>query len=220
MVKYLKYIVIVFGGIGIIVASFFVLQNKQDIARALSYREKIDYEYLKKTCKKNGDPNVFPCLKMEFQEYLKHVSLTGTSFGLKMVFNVLDEDRHNYQGELNGNELAFTYSLYHLEINNMALDNAYRNYLGFSFLYGGFISSLKQYYTKAFRFSQDIITGLEGAEGLSTIKGSSGYDKLHSNFQRIKKDYYRIKTEANQYLDMVWVRLNQQNKVMMEHKEN
>ena len=93
MVRYLKYIVLIFGGIGLFAASFFYLQNKNDITVALEYRSKIDYEHLNKNCPIKEKDYIFPCIKNEFKEFLDHVSLTGTSMGMKMVFNVMDDDR-------------------------------------------------------------------------------------------------------------------------------
>ena len=207
MVKYLKYIVLVFGSIGIIAGSFFGLQNKQDILHAYNHSDKFDYDYLQKSCHLRQGESIFPCLKYEFEQFLPGVSLTGTSIGLKMIFNLLEEDRRKLTTLTDPDAISFTYSLYHLEINNMAMNNAYQNYFGFSFLYGGFISSLKQYYLKAHRFSQDIITGLEGPSGLVLLKGTKNFDRLQTEFSRIKDDYYRIKKEANTEIDKIWNRL-------------
>lgn len=215
MVRYLKYIVLVFGGLGIIIASFFFFQNKQDIMRAYAYKDRIDYAYLRNTCEKKVNNSIFLCLKDEFEQYLKKVSLSGTGFGLKMVFNVLEKDKVNSKGFSSSYVKDFTYSLNHLEINNLAMGNVYKRYYGFSFLYGGFISSLNQYYLKANRFNQDIIAGLEGVKGLTLIKDQKEYKKLNDRLRKIKKNYYDIKKEAELFIENEWLRLQAQS----DHKK-
>ena len=92
MVRYLKYIVLIFGGIGLIALSFFYLQNQHDISMALEYKNKIDYHDLTQKCPPSkGD--ISPCLYPVFEDYLKNVSLTGTSIGLKMLFNVVEKEK-------------------------------------------------------------------------------------------------------------------------------
>lgn len=207
MVRYLKYIVLIFGGIGVLAGSFFYLQNKKDISAALDYRSRIDYDFLRSSCSLPIGESIFSCLKTEFDSYLKEVSLTGTSFGLKMVFNVLDEDKDSLTRFKDENLKNFFYSLHYLELNNMAMNNVYRRYHGFSFLYGGFVASLKQYNAKARRFSQDIIIGLEGPKGLVLIKDSEEYDEFFKRFNRVKNEYYKIKTESDDYIEKEWERL-------------
>ena len=208
MVRYLKYIVLVFGTIGIIIASFFYFQNKTDIHRAFSYKSKIDFKSLRVQCHAKVGESVFPCLKSEFTNSLVGASLTGTSFGMKMVFNVLDEDKDQFTVVRDSNIKNFIYSIHYLEVNNLAIGNVYKNYFGFSFLYGGFLTSLQQYLKKANRFSQEIITGLEGPKGLMMIDAKKEHSALYQRFEEVKKKYYLEKVKANKFIENKWAELS------------
>jgi hypothetical protein len=207
MVRYLKYIILIFGGIGVIAVSFFYMQNKTDISKALEYRGRIDYQYLSENCKVIDKDYLYPCIKAEFADYLNHVSLTGTSMGLKMVFNVMDEDRENTTLFKDENTKQLHFSISYIEINNMALQNAYKRYFGFENLYGGFVSSLEQYYGKAYEFNDNLILGLESAEGIKKLKSDKEIQILRNRLELAKNDYYQIKNEVQEYLESEFKRL-------------
>ncbi|MFT6632182.1 MAG: hypothetical protein ACJAS4_002144 [Bacteriovoracaceae bacterium] len=210
MVKYLKYIVLIFGGIGIIAVSFFYLQNKTDIAQAFEYKGRIDYDYLNKNCKLIEKDYLFPCIKKEYEDYLNHVSLTGTSIGLKMVFNVMDEDRARTTYFSSEEIKQLHFSINYIEINNLALQNAYKRYFGFKNLYGGFVSSLEQYYGKAYEFNDNLILGLESADGIKKLKSDEEVQILKNRLESAKNDYYRIKNEVQLHLESEFGKLEAQ----------
>jgi hypothetical protein len=210
MVRYLKWIVIIFGSIGLCIATFFLLQNKHDISRAMDYRSKIDYSYLKSKCTDVKGSYYTPCLMEVFQEYLSDISFTGTNIGMKMVFNVIDEDKDNvtfFKDELTKN---LHYSLNYLEINNMALANAYKKYFGFDFLYGGFIATLNENYVRGYIFSENLIIGLEGPDGISKLKDVILRDSLFLRLKKIKENFYKIKLEVEEFVDSEKLRLTAQ----------
>lgn len=168
---------------------------------ALAYKDKLDFSYLKEQCAITSKESVYPCLKAEFSNYLKGVSLTGTSIGMKFVFTVMDADKDRFKVGRDKKYVDMVYSLHYLELNNLALSHFYKQYFGFSFLYGGFVSSLGQYTKKGYRFSQDIITGLEGSEGLILLKDHAEYDQLKGRFSKIKENYYRTKQEIEDFIE-------------------
>lgn len=210
MVRYLKYIVLIFGAIGVIAVSFFYLQNKTDISVALDYKSKIDYEYLAQICKIKDRDYIYPCIKQEFAKYLEHVSLTGTSIGLKMVFNVMDEDRERTTVFQSEEVKGLHFSINYLEINNLALNNAYRRYFGFENLYGGFVSSLQQYYGKGYEFNDNLILGLESADGIKKLKDEAEIQHLNARLEAAKNNYYKIKNQVEEFLEVEFKKLSDQ----------
>lgn len=201
MVRYLKWIIIIFGSIGICIASFFLLQNKHDIARALDYRSKIDYSYIQDNCNEAIKKYYFVCIKNIFAEYLSDVSFTGTNIGLKMVFNVIDKDKDGEQFFKSDDLKNMHYSINYLEINNLALNSAYRKYFGFDMLYGGFIATLGENYVRGFNFSENIILGLEGVDGIKSIKDKAQREILYKRLKDAKSHYYKIKEEVELFID-------------------
>lgn len=212
MVKYLKFILIVFGTIGLCAATFFYLQNKNDISVSLEYKSKIDYDHLKENCRINDGDYMFPCIKNEYKEFLTQVSLTGTSIGLKMVFNVMDKDRALTSKFKNEDIKSLHFSINYLEVNNLALNNAYKRYFGFDGLYGGFISSLPQYYKKAYEFSDNLILGLEGVDGIKKVKDPQEFQNLNDRLEAAKAEYYKTKDVVQDYLDAEFKRLTDESK--------
>lgn len=208
VVRYLKYIVLIFGTIGLALVGFFYTQNRHDIHQALDYRDRLDFENLKEQCQEKSPQSVYPCLKVQFESYLKLVSLTGTSIGMKFVFNIMDKDKDRFGQGRDKVYVDRLYSMRYLELNNLALSYFYRQYFGFSFLYGGFISSLKQYTRKAYRFNQDIIMGLEGREGLILLKDHPEYGQLNEMFVKAKKDFYRTKKTIEAFIEKEWKKLS------------
>ncbi len=207
MIKYLKYIILIFGSIGILAASFFIYQNRIDLKVALNYRSIIDYEYLEKHCLNTNQSYYYPCLKEKYQDYLKLVSFTGTNIGLRMMFSVMEEDKLKAQSFVNENHKNMVYTVNYLEINNFTMDNAYKKYFGLKSLYGGFLATLSEYYIKAQRFSEDLIRGLESKDGLGLIDDEAERLRLKLRFEKVKQDYYRIKEEAADFIRKETVQL-------------
>jgi len=201
MVKYLKYIVIIFGSIGIAVGSFFYYQNRQDISVAMEYNSILDYDSLKQNCLGMQNDYYYPCLKNRFAEYLSKVSLTGTNFGMKMVFTAMDADKANSKQFSDEKQKQIEYSINYLEINNMAIDNAYRKYFGMKNLYGGFIASLNKYYSKAYEFSENLILGLDSHEGIEAITNQELRLESKQRFHIVKERYYTIKHEVEAFIE-------------------
>ena len=196
MVRYLKYIIIIFGGLGLLVGSFFYLQNKNDIQRAWSFSHRIDYEYLKKMCQ--PAKMVYICLEQEFGEFAEQASLTGMGIGMKMAFNVMDRQQAE-MGTSNFNK--FSHSIYYLRLNNLALKHVYKNYFGFKSFYPGFIGSLPRFYQKGFEFSENIINGLEGPEGLQVLESSEEVKSLRRKLEQAKTEYFHTKSQVNDFIE-------------------
>ncbi len=208
MVRYLKYIVIIFSLIGLLAGSFFFAQNRVDILAAMKYSDKFDYSYLKQNCSREVEDYLFPCIKAQLEEFLTHVSLTGTGIGMKMTFNLIDEDKEKTSIYKNNLDLKnFTYTVNYLEVNNLALDNVYKRYHGFESLYGGYIASLERYYDKGNMFSQNLINGLEGPDGFEKLPKSPELESLKQRFDAAKANFYRIKGESKAFIESEFKRL-------------
>jgi hypothetical protein len=201
MVRYLKYIVLIFGSIGVMAASFFYYQNRNDISVGLEYRDIIDYEYLKEHCLGVEKSYYYPCLKEKYIEYLAKVSFTGTNFGLRMMFNVMDHDKSLTTKFETDDIKNIHYSINFLEVNNLAMHNAYQRYLGLDALYGGYLATLREYYPKAQLFSTGIITGLESAKGLESLSKNQETKELKFRFELARKRFYAIKKESQEFID-------------------
>lgn len=207
MVKYLKYIVIVFGGIGLLVGSFFYLQNKRDIEYAWAFEDQLDRENLLKDC---PDGFFYPCIKKEFSSLVTKTSLTGTSMGLKIVFNAMELDKESNQQFSSEQLKDFYYSVFYLEINNLAMAHVYRNYNGYEFLYGGFVGSLPRFYQRAYEFSENIINGLAGPQGTSQLKDSEEKAQLVNSFEQVKNEYFQLKSQVNEFIEKETKKLSNQ----------
>ncbi|MBD65483.1 MAG: hypothetical protein CME62_09770 [Halobacteriovoraceae bacterium] len=201
MVRYLKYIVIVFGSIGLLIASFFIYQNRVDIKTAWNFNPHFELEYLKKNCPQSDADYYYPCLRKIFQDYLGQVSLTGTNMGLKMVFSAMDEIKEHQTKYPEPQHAQIAYTLAYIDLNNLALDNAYRRYFGLSQMYGGFVASLGKYYPKAFEFSENLIIGLRSNEGLEQLADSDLKKKFVYQLNQYEQEYYRIKKEVTDFIE-------------------
>lgn len=210
MVRYLKYIVIIFTAIGLVAVSFFFMQNKKDILLAMEHEDYIDYDYLTENCQQKQGNSIYPCLKVQFNKYAEKVSLTGVSMGLKMVFNVMDEDKEKNSFYSSKDIRDLHYSIHYLEINNIAISQPYKRYHGFKNLYGGYLASLQQFYKKSYEFSENIIIGLEGSEGLKKIIDQSEYQRLELRLKSVKERYFALKKQIDSYLDLEIQRLSAQ----------
>lgn len=201
MIRYLKYIVIIFGSIGLLVAGFFYYQNRQDISKAMEYNKILDYDYLVQNCQKVEKNYYYPCLKEKFSQYLSEVSLTGTNMGMKMVFTVMDDDKDHSKIFTNEKFKQIQYSINYLEINNMAIANGYKRYFGMESMYGGFIATLHKFYDEAYDFSDNLIIGLESHEGISAIADEALKKQASERFQLVKEEYYQLKEQVTNFLE-------------------
>lgn len=207
MVRYLKYIVLVFGGLGLMIGGFFFLQNKHDLATAWEYSSRIDTRFLKQQCRQS--PSVIPCLELEFADFAKQASLTGMSIGMKMAFNVIDDEKYKEEIFSNKAYKNVFYSMAHLKINNLALDQVYRNYYGFDVFYPGYIGSLPRFYEEGFEFSENLIHGLQGPEGIEAIKDEALRSAVETDFKLVEERYFSIKNTVNEYIERETNRLEQ-----------
>lgn len=196
MIKYLKYIALVFGSIGFMAASFFYYQNKNDLKFSFEFNERIDYEYAKKNCLAVSDNYYFPCLMKEYKDFLKHVSLTGTNIGLRMMFKAMDEDKIAWTKYSDQKVKNIYYTLNYLRVNNMAIANAKKRYFGFDALYGGYIASLDEFYERAFEFSENLIRGMESSEGLTQFQDP----ELNKEFLEVRKEYFELKSKVQEFI--------------------
>ena len=209
MVRYLKLIVIIFGSIGLLVGSFFYYQNRVDIGLAWKYSDQIDYDYLASQC--NEPPvYVYPCLYKVMQEYFGQTSLTGTSFGMKMAFNVMEEDKFKTNIFPNEQLKNVQYALNQIEFNNLALDSAYKHYYGLEGLYGGFLSSIRRFFEKGSYYTDGLVQGLEGEDGISKVKDEKLREELQNKLNKLKKRYYVVKKEMNDFLTVEIEKLSTQ----------
>ena len=209
MIRYLKYIVIVFGSIGIAVAGFFAFQNRVDLAYSFKFRETLDYDYLRENCLGVEKDYYYPCVRKNYKEFLKGVSLTGTNIGLRSMFSVLEEDKQKTKLFEDQKVRDLTYTLNYLEVNNLTMENAYKRYFGFSALYGGFLASLREFYTRAEGFSDDLITGFESPKGIKSIEDANTQEQLSFRFKTIRANYYRIKQEALEFIEKETARIKE-----------
>lgn len=201
MIRYLKLIVIIFGSIGLAVGSFFFMQNKKDISTAISYNSILDYDYLVKECKNIEDDYYYPCLKEKFSEYLSQVSFTGTNIGMKMVFTAMDHDKFITKKFDNDKIKNLNYSLNYLEINNMAIKNITQRYYGFDFLYGGYIASVGRFSEKAYPFSDNLIIGLEGVDGIYSLNEGPVKQEFIQRFELLKDEYYQARDDLKSFIE-------------------
>lgn len=219
MLRFLKYIFLIFGGLALGIMFFFFSNNKNDVLTAIEYRGPLSYSGLQETCLNVEKKYFYPCFKERFEEYVSKVSLTGVSLGLKLAFNVLDEDKENTTYFKNDKLKDVNYALHYLVINNLAIDNAYRRFYGFEFTYGGYILKLQDFYKKAYEFSDNIIEGLEGKEGIDSIakKDVQQAQMLLKRLEQIKTRYQEVRSKAQNFMR---VEVEKQEKKFQEYQNS
>lgn len=202
MLRFLKYIFLVFGSIALAIMFFFFWNNKVDVTTALDYRKQLSYDGLKQTCLNVDKGYYFPCLKERFSEYAKKVSLTGISIGMKFVFDSMDEDKENVKYFKTDKLRDLHYSLNYLEINNIVIDNAYKRFFGFNldFSYSHYIIRLRDHYKNAYKFSDNLILGIKGDEGISSIIDENERKALELRFEIIEKRYNEVRAQADDFI--------------------
>lgn len=188
MLRFLKWIFFVFGGLALGIMIFFYNQNKKDLNLAWDYKSKMDYEEVSKNCD-SPQKYLYPCFEKIYSEYVEKVSLTGLSIGLKFAFNFMDDDREN-QNLYNKSEKDIRYSLNYLRLNNLTIKEAGERFHGYELLYGGYLSSIRDYLDGAKKFSEGIIEGLEGKEGIQKLEDESKTQSYEAELEQLKSDFY------------------------------
>jgi hypothetical protein len=199
MLRFLKWIFFVFGGLGVVIMSFFYVQNKTDLHLYFGNRSTFNYENIKENC--NTDSHYyFPCFIKEFDTYVQKVSLTGISLGLKTAFTFIDSDKElNKKFSTEENKVRF--GLNHLIINNKALENSTKRFHGLEFTYGGYIGKVKDFLVRGMSFSDGIIKGLRGSDGISSLKNKDLEASYTDELSIIEARYQEIQNHVNGWLD-------------------
>lgn len=183
MLRFLKYIFLIFGGLALSVMIFFFVQNKEDLSVVWEYKNKLSYEKTKKECVKK---ELFICFKNEFNEFSDKVSLTGLSLGLKLAFNYLEKSKSLSKSTYKDIE----YALKHLEINNIVIAKTNNRFHGFKTLYGGYIGKMIDFLKSAKEFSKNLMIGLEKSpEGLKSIKNNEVKARFEAEYLKIKQKF-------------------------------
>ena len=202
MLRFLKWIFFVFGGLAVGILTFFYIQNKHDIGVAFDYYQKLQYENIRSSCLNSEKDYFYPCFVKEFESYLHKTSLTGMSLGLKMAFNFIDEDKQNTKMFENEVEKDITYSLNYLEINNLAIKNSYKRFFGLEFTYGGFVGKVQDNLEKASAFSDGIIEGLKGDHGITKLNNPAIEEQMYARLTALVSDHEQAKQEVQLWLDI------------------
>lgn len=201
MIRYLKYIFLIFGSMALAVMGFFVFQNKKDLKLAWEYWDRLDYDTMSEECSSAPGNYYYPCFKTEFEDFLKESGLTGVGIGLKLAFNFMDEDKASTELFQNEKLKNLNYSLNYLEINNLAIDQSYRRFYGFQKMYGGYLSSLRDFLDGAKKFSDSLVEGLESEEGIASVEDVQKREDLAERFKRLKNNYEKAYSEARGFVD-------------------
>lgn len=182
-------------------AGIFFVHNKTDILNAWEARGKYSYRHMTQTCLEVKDKVYAPCFLKKVEEFFKSVSLTGVSVGVSFGLEFMEEDKKNSERYPEGIQRDIQYALYYLELNNLALDYANKQFLGIKAFYGFFLSALYNYYSKAFEFSEDMIKGLESDEGLLKIEDEALRQKFTQRFKALKERYLDLREEKENWLE-------------------
>ena len=201
MLHFLKWIFLVFGGIGLSIMCFFFFQNKNDLQVYFGTKSTFSYEFLQATCVEVNEKYYYPCFENNFKKYLANVSLTGTSLGLKSAFNFVEDDKLNQKLYNTQKESNIRYALNHLRINNLALSNATNRFFGFEFTYGGYVGKIQDFHKKAIEFSDGIIEGLTGADGIESVVDQAKKSEFKADLALIRIEYKTAQDLVSQWLD-------------------
>ncbi len=200
MLRFLKWIFLIFGGLALVIMTFFFIQNKHDLTMAFEHRTQLNYAGMRQTCLNVEKEYYFPCFKESFSMYLEKVSMTGMSLGLKIAFNFIDDDKANtkyFDSEL---ERDLTYSLHYLEINNLAVAQSYKRFFGLDFTYGGFVGKVQDNLDRATMFSEGIIKGLQGKDGITKLNNPALEEQMHTKLSELENDFAQKKNEVTAWL--------------------
>lgn len=216
MLKFLKYIFLVFGSIALAIMLFFFWNNKQDVTTAFEYRNQLSYDGLKQSCVDVKKDYYYPCLRPRFAQFASKVSLTGISIGMKFVFDTLDEDKENVKFFESDKIRDLHYSLNYLEINNIVIDNAYKRFFGFDldFSYSHYIIRMRDHYENAYKFSDNLILGLKGDDGISSVKDEKALKELTQRLESVEAQYQIVKSQADAFIQ---IEVDKQDKKYQEY---
>ncbi len=212
MLNFLKWIFLIFGGLGLIIMSFFYIQNRKDLHLYFDNKDKLDYETIRSSCPSAQKDYYFDCFLDEFREYAKKVSLTGISLGLKTGFSFIDEDKLNNK-KFTKVENDVRYALNHLHLNNIVLENCTSRFHGLEFTYGGYIGKVKDFLDKGISFSDGIIAGLKSSEGISSLKDAELEKKYLNELEGIEAQYQLRRDSVTSWLDAKISTLKEKHKV-------
>jgi hypothetical protein len=198
--KSIKIVVILLIVMTLTFAGFFYAQNKQDIAVYFKYKEQFEYSSIQKNCKPFKGSH-FDCILKLFKDYTSQVSLTGINFGMHTIFDLIEEDKKKNKFYQDSAEKDVVYSLYYLQLNNLVLHQVRENFRGLESLYGAYISALDEFLPKAYKFSNNLIAGLKGVDGLTMIKDPSKQAEYSQMLDNIIQVYNKEKDENQKFLE-------------------
>lgn len=200
MLRFLKWIFLIFGGLALGIMTFFFIQNKHDLTMAFEHRTQLNYSGMKQTCLNIEKDYYFPCFKKSFTKYLEKVSMTGMSLGLKMAFNFVDDDKANTKFFNSEIERDLTYSLHYLEINNLAIAQSYKRFFGLEFTYGGFVGKVQDNLERASKFAEGIVKGLKGKDGITKLNNPILEEQMYTKLSKLEDEFAQKKQEVESWL--------------------
>lgn len=201
MIRYLKYIFLIFGTLALLIIGFFVFQNKEDLSLVMEFRSKLSYDTVSENCPDAQGSYYFPCFKPVFEEFTSKGSLTAIGFGLKMAFNFMDDDKESTTLFPTQKQKDVAYALDYLELNNIAIAASNKSFKGFDNMYGGYLSSLREFLEGAKKFSDNLIAGLEGEDGIAAIEDKSAKAMFSERFKIVKSEYDRVYTQVREFTE-------------------
>lgn len=201
MVRYLKYVFLIFALLALGVGTFFFLNNKHDVTTAFKVRDSLSYDTIKANCPNVSGQYYYPCFKEKLEDYMESVSITGISIGLKFAFNFMEEDKATTSLFSSAKVRDLHYSINYLEVNNMAIENSYKRYFGFEFAYPGYVSKLRDYFKNAYEFSENIIHGLRGKDGIASVEDAKAQEQLTERFEAAVSRFNQVKSESSIYVE-------------------
>ena len=86
MLRFLKWIFFVFGGLGLLIMSFFFIQNKHDLKMYFNSKDSYSYEIIKSSCSDVKDEYYYPCFETVFEKYLEKVFLNNHSYDRSIFY--------------------------------------------------------------------------------------------------------------------------------------
>ena len=214
MIRYLKYVFLIFGGLGLSIMAFFYYQNHHDLHLVWDYSDELDYEEIAEDCSKAQGSYYYPCFLEEFKELVEQSGITGISFGLKLAFNFMDEDKATTTLFENEKVKDIEYALNYLEINNLAIRNSYQRFFGIRNMYSGYLSSLRDFLDGAEKFSQNLIDGLDGEDGISSIENDQARERVELRYEEVLSEYEEEYSKARTFVE------SEIEKVLKAHEEN
>ncbi len=212
MTKYLGWIFFTFGGLAAGIMFFFFMQNKTDLMAAWDHKDGLLYNGLRENCKNVEKDYYYPCFKTNYINYLPNVGLTGTSLGLKLAFNMMDNDKEHTSYFSSENSKIFNYSLNYLEINIYAIANSTKNFTGFESLYSGYIGSLRDFVLEGGEFHNNIVKGLKGDKGIKLLEEPAERESLLASLNEVDETFRIAHRKADDFVNSETKRLKEKYK--------